>query len=140
MKEKISAREAAIRLVIMRKYTTKTLRQKLLEKGYDEDEIEKTLSGLGDYLDDRDYALSYVKDAFNIKKVGSKRIIMELNQRGIDEDTARNAIDESGIDEKEVLREIYLRRFDENDDKQKIIKYFLSRGFDYYDLKEIMND
>lgn len=90
------------------------------------------------YLNEERFTRSYVRGKFYIKKWGRNKIKVNLLQKGISEKLIIKAYDE--IDEKDYLVAIKtilekitptLKGLKEYQKKQKIIKYLLSKGYEY---------
>ena len=90
------------------------------------------------YLNEERFARSYTRGKFYIKKWGRNKIKTSLFQKGISEKLIIKAYDE--IDEKDYLVAIKtilekitptLKGLKEYQKKQKIIKYLLSKGYEY---------
>lgn len=81
---KKSAYEAACDILNYAERTVAEIRQKLSDKGYDEEEIDETVARLTEagFLDDRGYAERYIEYALN-KGKGMRRIRDELRRKGI---------------------------------------------------------
>lgn len=136
---KYSAFDTALYYLSFKDRTIKELSDKLNEKGYSEEDISIAIDKLlyYEYLNDKSYALSYIKG--NIKKKGIKLITNELMSKGIAKQDILDALDELEVfdlDEGSIVRDIFDRRFtdvDMSDQKQRrrVIAYFLRRGFSY---------
>ena len=90
------------------------------------------------YLNEERFTRSYVRGKFYIKKWGRNKIKVNLLQKGISEKLIIKAYDE--IDDNEYLAAIKtilekitptLKGLKEYQKKQKIIKYLLSKGYEY---------
>ena len=108
-KEKRTAKEELTRYLGTRMRTVTEARNHLAEKEYEAAEIQEAIERflqLG-YLDDVDYARAYCEYAYG-KGRGRIRIAAELKQRGVDTETAQNAIEdylyEAGVDELSLAR------------------------------------
>ncbi len=119
------------------------LKNKLLSKGYNEEDVDAAVDKLAyyGYIDDSRYARSYMKD--NFSKKGRRLILSELKSKGIDRDAIDCAIDEVCPDEYTVIENIYERRFacaDLSNDRQyrKVYSYFARRGFSSCNISNIM--
>ena len=88
------ARVTALRLLTRRDYTTKELRQKLIDRELPEPDITAALADLADsgLLNDRRVAESFVRVASKLKRRGRLRISRELEQRGVDRGIIRDAL------------------------------------------------
>ncbi|MBQ6621695.1 MAG: regulatory protein RecX [Mogibacterium sp.] len=105
MTAKRTAQEEAARYLASRMRTTREVRDRLRDRGYEPEEIREVLKEFTDlgYLDDAGYARRYCEYAYE-KLRGRRRILLELGERGIDAETAANACEdvryEFGIDER----------------------------------------
>jgi regulatory protein len=89
------------------------------------------------YLDEARFTKSYAEGKFRVKKWGRIRIKMELKRRNIPEELIRESI--AGIDGDkyfEALMELIekklrtLQRKDQDEQKQKILRFAYSGGFE----------
>lgn len=106
-KAKKSAMEVASDYLANRMRTIAEVRKRLTEKEFDETEIDETIEELIElkYLDDYEYAKRYYE--YNAeKKRGSFRAMRELEEKGVDKETIKFALEdfkfESKIDEYEM--------------------------------------
>jgi SOS response regulatory protein OraA/RecX len=85
---KAKARVAALRLLAQRRLTEASLWQRLMRKGYPDDEIREAVCACrrDGYLDDRLFATLFVEG--RTKPVGDARLVAELVRRGIDREVA----------------------------------------------------
>jgi regulatory protein len=90
----VSARSIALRLLSRRDYTTRELRQKLLDRDLPEAEVDDTLRALAasQLLDDRRAGAAHVRMASQIKGRGRLRIQRELEARGLDRPLIRELL------------------------------------------------
>lgn len=142
MKRKLSAREQAAKLCSLKKQTRKILTEKLRAKKYPYSEIEEAVSAMVEigYIDEEEYAKCFVSDSYRIKKHGRKRILSELKMKGVEVSVAEKAIDDFDADEKEIIKTEMEKRFPEKSEKEKIMRYFISRGFSLSDLRSCMDE
>lgn len=106
-KAKKSAMEVASDYLANRMRTIAEVRKRLTEKEFDETEIDETIEELIElkYLDDYEYAKRYYE--YNAeKKRGSFRAMRELEEKGVDKETIKFALEdfkfELKIDEYEM--------------------------------------
>ena len=106
-KAKKSAMEVASDYLANRMRTIAEVRKRLTEKEFDETEIDETIEELIElkYLDDYEYAKRYYE--YNAeKKRGSFRAMRELEEKGVDKEIIKFALEdfkfESKIDEYEM--------------------------------------
>lgn len=139
------AYQKADRFIGYKMRTEKEVRSKLIEDGYTNDIIDRVISTMikYKYIDDEAYAIMYAKDCKNIKKWGPKRIKTELYSRGITNDvidSALESLDISDIDN--IIIELLEKRIKNTPidlkEKQKHLNFLLRRGFNYEDVKRII--
>lgn len=143
----IDCREYALKLIAFRDRTRKELRDKLAEKGYDENTIEDVIAFLEEYgyINDFKYARHFINDCVNLKKWGKIRIRSELLKRGVKRDTFEDMLEEAfSGGSGEVLAEQLKNRFASSDlsnikERTRIFNYFLRRGFAAEEIKGAMN-
>lgn len=128
--------------------TKKDVYDYLLRKGFTDEETSEVCDYIEEVglVDDDLYVKFFVEDSFRIKNKGSKKIVYELKRKGIDDDKIDEALDEAKDMEYEALNDAYERKLDatksESDPykrRTKIIRFLLSRGFDYSDIKDIVD-
>ena len=81
--EQMKTTNYALKLLSYNRKTEKGMYDALKKKGFDEDFIDNTLDFLKEnkYIDDLEYAKSFIRDKQNINKYGSNRIKYELIKR-----------------------------------------------------------
>lgn len=90
------AAEACVRLLGYRPRTESELLTRLKQKGYDAElaqEAVERVRALG-YVDDADFARFWVRNREQFKPMGARRIRYELQQKGVDRETAQGIMDE----------------------------------------------
>jgi len=95
MKRNKTARSAAAGLLAARQYSATGITRKLLERGFEEAEVNAVISDfleLG-YLDDLRFAQSIIR---HYKDKGFQRVKYELYKRGIDRETGMEALEDWG--------------------------------------------
>lgn len=92
-REKKSAFDAACDYLSRAEHSTKEVRDKLSEKGYDEAEIEEAVQKLTElrFLDDPGFTVRYIEYAMS-KGRGMRRIREELRRKGIDSYLVEDAV------------------------------------------------
>ena len=128
--------------------TKKDVYDYLIRKGFSDEETSEVCDYIEEVglVDDDLYIKFFVEDSFRIKNKGARKIVYELKQRGIDDDKIYEAMEEAKDMECDALKEAYERKLDatksETDQykrKNKIIRFLISRGFDYSDIKDIVD-
>ncbi len=136
-------KERALYIIERRDKTKFELRKKLIESGYPDSIIDLTIEFLEkyDYLNDLRYGISYVKSNMHSKSI--RQMEYQLRAKGLDRDTINNIFNDINIESREVIRKVLVsRRFDfENasyEEKNKQLKYLLSKGFNYDDIIDVV--
>lgn len=137
-----------VKYVAIRIRSTKEIRDYLIRKGFNEDEIEEVIRRLSNdrVLDDEHFTECFIKDKLNFTGMGQYRIIAELKKH----DIANEMIDKySYLWDKEVI----IKRIDKLVDKQmksnrkldqyklrnKIYYYLLNLGYYSDDIVTVLN-
>lgn len=141
----MSAKSVAVRLLSRREHSSLEIRDKLLKRDFDDDEIEQAIKELqqGGWLSDERFAEAYIRMR-QLKGFGPIRITMELNERGVDEsiiDTYIHATDDSW---QQTLEQQYLKKYknskvEDYNDKAKRIRFLQYRGFSLDKIYQIIN-
>lgn len=128
--------------------TKKDVYDYLIRKGFTDEETSEVCDYIEEVglVDDDLYVKFFVEDSFRIKNKGARKIVYELKQRGIDDDKINEAIEEASDMQYDALKEAYERKLeatksetDEYKRKNKIIRFLISKGFDYSDIKDIVD-
>ncbi|MBR7889786.1 recombination regulator RecX [Marinomonas sp. A79] len=137
----ISIFDHALSFLSHREHSTKELATKLKSKGHPEEDIAETIARLQEmnYLNDQRFAEIFVRSRIS-KPLGSKRIMQELGQKGINSDIAKQAIEEADADWFELAKQLKERRFGEDvvtdyKEKAKQFRYLQYRGFDFEQIQ-----
>lgn len=114
----------------------------LLTKGFDEIVCQQVIEKLEEYkfVDDEEYAKNYIK--FKNKNNGSRKIAMELKQKGVDDEITSQSIEDYSCDRESVL--IVATKYLKNKDrdlktKQKAYRHLASRGYQSEDILFALN-
>src|SRR5436190_15557447 len=96
------ALQQAFSYLSYRQRSQQELRRYLAQKGHAPETIEATLSKLADYhyVDDQVFAQSWVENRQKFRPRGARLLRAELRQKGIDQETADQAIDDTAGDER----------------------------------------
>jgi len=116
------------------------MRLKIRLWGINEDETEQIIVELiiHGFINEERFAHSFVRGKFNIKKWGRNKIVYALRQKQISETCIKTALNEIDGDRyyKTLVKLIakktpQVKASKSYIKKQKIIKYFISRGYEY---------
>lgn len=138
--EFIKCKNSALRTVEKTYKTEKELKDKLKERGFEEDTIKRTLDFLKEYnlLNDEKYAEMYIKD--RLRTQGRNKIKYALVRKGISEEVLLDKL--SNIDQEDendtafkLAEKKYNMLKKKESDKyklsQKLFRFLLSKGYDY---------
>jgi regulatory protein len=145
------AREAALVLLSFRPRSAQELRRRLREKEFPEEVVEECLSGLegSGLVDDSAFAATFVRDRVRFKPRGRRRLAQELRMKGVDADTAHEAIsgvfEDAEVSETELAREAAAKWSpkageDRNRARQRFYAFLARRGFGGDAIREVMDE
>jgi len=131
----LSAKSVAVRLLSRREHSTYEIRDKLLQRDFDEVEIEQALLELqqGDWLSDERYAEAYIRMRQQ-KGFGPIRIANELNERGVKEGIVETYLYAGEESWRQTLLKMYEKKYknaavEDYNEKAKRIRFMQYRGF-----------
>jgi regulatory protein len=143
------AMERAVHYLSYRPRTCREVRRYLGKhdlSGHADAAIDRCLE-LG-YLNDEAYARAFVRERIRLKPRGRPRLVSELLGRGVDRDTAERAVettlDEEGVTEAVLLREVALRRvrslrsLDPPAARRRLSSFLGRRGFRTGAIREVV--
>ena len=133
------ATEAALVFLGYRPRSEKEVRDRLRRGGYDQEAIDHAISRLHEwrYLDDADFARRWVENRTTHRPRGKRLLQQELRHKGIDTETAREAIAEVDLDEAGAAEGLARRRLPSyaGDDpaaiRRRLGAYLARRGYGY---------
>ena len=131
---------AALRILTRRDYSQVELRQRLTAKGFDPARIEGALKRCLEfgYLDDARFALNRATSLMNQGRAVGKRVLLDLRQHGVDEETANRALEQAreACDEELLLASLLERRFanfnydsEPAKERRRVVHFLQRRGF-----------
>ena len=106
------ARNSAMRLLARREHSRTELRGKLVGRGFENNSVEELLQGLEDQdlLSDERFAMSLIASRAETG-YGPKRIDLELRNRGVSEELAREALAKAEVDWGQQVTDQAVRKF-----------------------------
>lgn len=135
-----SARVAALKMLARRELSESQIRQRLVRRGYDPDDIESAIERLtsNGSINDARVAGAIARTETSVKRRGRLRVAQALARAGIDRSTARTAVDSifSDIDDDALLSAALERRLKNGrliaDDRefQRLFRYLAAQGFE----------
>lgn len=139
-----SAFDTALYYLTFRDRSRKELCDKLVEKGYGEEEITDAIEKLISYgyIDDERFAKSYIRSQMRGK--GRRRITMELSGKGVDSVVTRELFTELAPDEAETIYDLLEKRygnlnFADESQMRRMYAFFARRGFQYEDIRRAVS-
>jgi len=135
-------RERALRILEVRDHSCEELRRKLLARGLGPEGLDGLLEDLVrlGYLDDRRFASQFVRERAR-RGIGRLRVHRELEQRGIDPDLAREALDEQiPGEESESARALAERRAQAGRSPQSTARFLAGRGFSASTIRHVLDE
>lgn len=146
--EYTKARDAAVRYLSKGLKSERELRFKLAEKGYSAHSIDRVAELLlkRGYIDDAEFAKSFVSHKQKINNFGKQRIVRELIAKGIAEEYIAAAFFESDNEaelvsaQKSLAKKLKGRDISALDipDRRRIIEYMIRRGFSPDMIRELI--
>ncbi|NLZ35781.1 Regulatory protein RecX [Clostridium sp. N3C] len=144
----MKAKNAALKYIERTYKTEKEMKDKLINKGYDEATIKRVIIFLKEYnfLDDRKYAELYIKT--KQKNAGKNKIKIDLLKKGVShsviESVTENLTSDSEEESARVLAEkkhktIIKRERDKRKVYEKLIRFLVSKGFTWELSKSVIN-
>ena len=90
----MDAYDKAISILALREHSSKELKDKLLAKGYKEEDIDSALKTLKEegYLSDERYAECFVRFALRKRAEGKSLVMMRLQEKGITKTLASDSV------------------------------------------------
>ena len=145
------ARDSALNLLSFRARTGAELRRRLREKAFPEEVVERCVAELVErgLVDDSAFAETFVRDRVRLRPSGARRLAQELRAKGVDADTAGEAIRDvlhtEEVSELELARAAvarWARRPGEDRDKarRRLHGFLARRGFGGDTVREIMDE
>lgn len=136
--EKEIALSKAVSYISKSQKTLNEITKYLVKKGFDEDVCSYVVEKMQEYnfIDDELYVKNYIK--FKNKNSGKKKIVLELKQKGIDENIINNSAEEYLKDRSYIknVAEKYLKNKERDlKTKQKAFRFLVSRGYETEDIK-----
>jgi regulatory protein len=136
------AREKALEYLSRRPMSRKELKDKLLQKGEDEDIAEYCVQWLADngLLDDESYAASVARH-YAAKGYGQGRVRTELSRRGINRELWADAVEQMPDNSNKLDKFIAARLKDPEDQAQvrKVTAALYRRGYSWEDIRSAMS-
>ncbi|MBY5947463.1 recombination regulator RecX [Photobacterium rosenbergii] len=136
-----SAKQAAVRYLSRRDHAEQELQQKLLARGFEQEEVDEAVALCLDYnwLDDARFAERLLNNGI-AKGWGLLRIRQEMAHKGIHEEVVSQLFEDDEFDWFEHALEVARRKYgdspmDTDKEKARRLRFMQSRGFDFEQVK-----
>ncbi len=138
------ARAKAFDQIARRPRSRWELEDYLRRKEFEPEIIEQTLNALSKlgYVDDLDFAQRWVNNRRLLKPTSKRRLTQELRQKRVSDEIINQALSADDTDEREVLVELIERKRKQAkyQDNLKLMQYLARQGFNYDDIKTVLNE
>ena len=142
------AKETALRFLSFRRRTEKEIKDKLKQKGFDENIIKRTVEKLKEYdlINDLEFATAWVKERLEYKPRGKRLLKQELWKKGIKKEIIDQVLNESCQNEDksalELLERIKSRykNLEPQVARRRMYGYLIRRGFTYDVISQVMRN
>lgn len=146
-----TAFDCSVRVLSLRDHSEAELRRKLKEKGYEEPEVEESVTrlyALG-YLDDTRFARLFASSAMRNGRGYGGRVKLELARRGVASEIAARVLAELSeeFSESELLAQTMARRFAGFDpavatekERRRVVGYLQRKGFSLSAILAILKE
>ncbi len=142
----MSAKSVAVRLLSRREHSAFEIRDKLLKRDFDSEEVDRVIIELqqGGWLSDERFAEAYIRMR-QLKGFGPVRIAMELNERGVKEHIVDDYLHADDDSWRQTLEQQYRKKYkdkpiDDYNDKAKRIRFLQYRGFVLDVIYQVVKD
>jgi len=124
------------------------IRKKLMRYPLTSIEIDKIIETLieSSFIDHRRYAKAYTNDSLKLKGWGRDKVRWMLRSKGVEEEYIEEALFEFREDDSERITALLLRKLESSKRdidkvrlKTKLIRFGLSRGFEYQKVIDSVN-
>jgi len=138
------AKEKVLNFISYRERSRKEIKDYLSNKGISQVIINKVLNDLENagLVDDRKFALAWIKNRNKINPKGNFVLKMELTEKGIEENEIERLLGD--VDEKENARKVIkkaVKKYGEKiSAKKKILEYIQRRGFSINIAIEVLDE
>lgn len=116
----------------------------LKRKKEDPETIEKILNKLTErsLVNDLAFAESWVENRRLLKNVSKRRLQQELRAKRVSDEIINEILGNDETDELEVLHEVIKNKRQQTryKDEAKLIQYLMRQGFNYGDIKQVLNE
>ena len=148
-----ACREGALRLLERRAHAVSELSAKLRKRGHEARCVDSVLAGFlrVGLLDDQAFARAFCEERTRTRNIGRRRMLADLRKRGVDPETAEEALAEvwdAGDGElmraraaaEAKWRSVQRRSENVRTTKQKVARFLASRGFSFDIMHQVLDE
>ncbi len=133
----------ALRYATLRPRSRWEMESYLKRKHVEEPAAKKILKKLEsiNLLNDEVFAKSWIENRRLLKATSKRRLVQELKAKRVPEEVIRQALDDDGTDEQEILLDLVAKKLKQTkyqNDQLKLMQYLARQGFSYDDIKSIL--
>lgn len=134
----------ALNLLSRRDYTTSEIKKRLKDKEFSSNTIIKVLEKLRSYgmINDIRYIEKYVHDSQQIKRYGIRKVLYNLESKGIEKSLLENVLQNEEI-EFDNAYDLALKKLkllgNKGDKKLRIYRHLISKGYEYDLIKKVLD-
>ena len=132
-----------LNLILRRRRSEWEIREYLKRKNSPAPLVEELLNKLSNnnYVNDSDFARAWIENRRLLRPTSRRKLVLELKQKRVSEEVINEALGADTTDEKQVLKELITkkRKIARYKDDTKLMRYLISQGFNYHDIKYEMD-
>jgi regulatory protein len=136
--------ERCLMLIARRMRSTHEIRQYLLRKKADADQIETIVSKLTDrgYIDDTVFAAQWAQSRQATRHASSSRLRLELRSKGVSSELIDEVVTDLEQSDEQTIRELISRKRlrQKYPDRQKLMQYLARQGYRYDDIRQVVDE
>jgi len=134
---------AALDLISRRIRSEKEIRDYGFRKKWTRENIEKVVARLREkhYLNDENFAKSFVRSRANLRNFSKRKMEMELMKKGISNEIREKILRENDdFDEQNSLKKLIAKKRKHYESREKLVAYLARQGFNYDDIKSALDE
>jgi len=142
--EQGKAYERALNYVMIRPRSLREIQQYARRKKWAPEDTQVIIDKLTarNYLNDASFAKAWVESRKLTKNYSTRKLRLELKQKGITDDIISEVLAEDQYDEQSALKALVAKKLKLSryaNDPQKLMQYLARNGFSYDDIKSAMD-
>lgn len=138
-----TCRTKAVELLARSDQSIRRLTEKLIRKGYQEEEIEETIEWMQSkrYIQEEEGCRRRFDFLYNDSSYSLRQIEAKLRQQGYDRDMVRSCVpDDTDAREYAAAAKVLRRRFKKGAETQKMLQHLYMKGFGYDTARNVVED